>query len=75
MKEKEKQHKCDSCGKSFSREGYLKQHIYRVHEDYECEACGKIFSVAESSSRGKSFSLLGYLKKHIKVIHKGHKDY
>ena len=61
-----KDHKCYSCGKSFSDAGYLKQHIHSVHEgykDHKCESCGK------------SFSETGYLKKHIHTVHEGHKNH
>ena len=59
-------HKCESCGKSFSRVDNLKTHIHTVHEshkDHKCESCDK------------SFTEVGSLKKHIYIIHKGHKDY
>ena len=55
-----KDHKCESCGKSFSQEGDLKKHIHTVHErhkDYKCDSCGKSFTTAN------------YLKKHIHTIH------
>ena len=58
-------HKCESCGKSFSQKMNLKRHIHTVHEghkDYKCESCGKSFSGAQ------------YLKKHIHTIHEGNKD-
>ena len=57
---------CESCGKSFSSESYLRQHIYTVHEghkDYHCDSCGK------------SFGLSSTLRSHIKAIHEGPKDY
>ena len=41
-----KDHKCESCTKTFSLEENLKRHIYTIHEghkDYKCESCGKFF--------------------------------
>ena len=29
----QKDHKCDSCGKAFSRPGHLKKHIKAVHDN------------------------------------------
>ena len=55
-----KDHKCESCGKSFSSRQMLKKHIHAIHEghkDYKCESCGK------------SFSQAGTLKKHIQGCH------
>ena len=55
-----KDHKCKSCGKSFSEAGSLKKHIHTVHEhhkDYKCISCCK------------SFSQAGSLKTHIKNLH------
>ena len=57
---------CESCGKSFSSESYLRQHIYTVHEghkDFNCESCGK------------SFGHLSTLKNHIQRIHEASKDF
>ena len=59
-------HKCESCGKSFSRVDSLKRHIHIVHErhkDYKCESCGKIFYNANN------------LNRHIHTVHEGRKDY
>ena len=56
----QKDHKCDSCGKVFSKSAILKQHTNAVHngqKDHKCDLCGKAFSQA------------GYLKIHIKTIH------
>ena len=53
-------HKCDSCGKSFTQLGNMKNHIKTVHEgqiNYKCDSCEK------------SFAQSGNLKKHIKTIH------
>ena len=39
-----KNHMCESCGKSFSREDNLKRHIHTIHEGpkyHKCESCGK----------------------------------
>ena len=46
----QKNFKSKSCGKSFSSAGYLKKHIYTVHEghkDHKCETCGKSFTGAQ----------------------------
>ena len=62
----QKDYKCESCGKSFSKEGNLKRHIHTVHEvdkDFKCGSCGKSFSVTSN------------LKKHIHTVHEGNKDY
>ena len=61
-----KDNKCGSCGKSFSRGRHLKRHIHAVHEghkDFKCESCDKSFAEA------------WYLKKHIHTVHEGQKDY
>ena len=60
-----KDHKCESCGKSFTRAQHLKKHIHTVHEgrkDYKCDSCNKLFSHAH------------HLKKHINTNHLGHKN-
>ena len=60
-----KDHKCESCDKSFSQAGNLKKHIHTIHKsykDYNCESCGK------------SFSQKGNLKTHIHKFHRGHKE-
>ena len=49
-------HKCNSCGKSFTQSGSLNLHIKTVHEgqrSYKCDSCGK------------SFAKSGNLKRHI----------
>ena len=61
---KQKDHKCDTCEKTFSQAGYLKTHINSVHngiKDHDCDSCGKAFSLAHN------------LKKHINVVHNGQK--
>ena len=61
-----KDHKCESCDKSFSQRGDLKKHIHTVHKghkDHKCESCGKSFSDA------------GQLKRHIQLIHEGLRNY
>ena len=53
----QKEHKCDSCGKSFSQVGNLKSHINYVHKyDQKDNKCG---------SCEKAFTQVGDLKKHI----------
>ena len=55
-----KNHKCDSCEKSFSHAGTLKTHINSVHKgqkDHKCDICGKAFSES------------GKLKRHNNSIH------
>ena len=62
----QKDHKCDSCGKSFFEAGSLKEHINSVHngqKDYKCDSCGKAFFEA------------GSLKIHINSVHHGQKDH
>ena len=59
---KVKNHKCDSCLKSFSSPMDLKRHINSVHngqKDQKCDLCGKTFSAA------------GNLKRHIDAVHNG----
>ena len=56
-----KDHKCKSCGKSFSDVCNLKKHIYTIHEGYKDHKCG---------SCGKSFSRAYGLKNHKNKIHK-----
>ena len=53
-------HKCESCGKAFSRSDHLKRHIKTIHEghrNYKCNSCGKSFTQSD------------HLKYHIKKIH------
>ena len=45
----QKNPKCESCGKSFSKAKNLKRHIHTVHEDHKehiCESCNKSFTAA-----------------------------
>ena len=58
--EGQKDHSCESCGKSFSQAIYLK-HIHTVHEGHKDHKC--------------EFSQVGNLKKHIHIVHEGSKDY
>ena len=49
-----KDHKCESCSKSFSQSDNLKRHIQTIHEghkDYKCKSCGKSFSQANDLSQ------------------------
>ena len=44
-----KNHKCEKCGKAFTKPGELKIHISSVHEgvkNHKCNICGKTFSQA-----------------------------
>ena len=44
-----KNHKCKSCGKSFSKAADLKRHIHTDHEghkDHKCDSCVKLFTGA-----------------------------
>ena len=57
---KKRDHKCDSCGKTYSQASILKKHINAVHygiKDHKCDTCGMKFSQA------------GHLKRHINSIH------
>ena len=58
----QKDHKCESCGNTFSQAGHLKTHINSVHngqKDHKCDSCGKAFSKASK------------LKKHVMAVHNG----
>ena len=62
----QKDHKCDSCGKLFSKPCNLKIHISTVHncqKDHKCDSCGKLFSPSMN------------LKIHISTVHNGQKDH
>ena len=59
---RKKNHKRETCGKSFLQVGYLKRHINSIHngqKDHKCDSCGKLFFQAE------------HLKKHVNSIHNG----
>ena len=46
--------RCESCGKSFKQAGYLKTHIYTVHQghrDYKCNSCVKSFGYLQPLER------------------------
>ena len=60
----QKDHKCDTCGKTSSSARDLRKHINTVHneqKDHKCDSCGKAFSQA------------WILKKHIDTVHNGKK--
>ena len=52
-----KNHKCNSCEKSYTQSHNLKTHISRSHTGHQCDSCGKNFSQSES------------LKTHVSIIH------
>ena len=59
-KDFDKNHKCESCDKSFKSRKNLNMHIHTVHEgqkDYKCESCSKSFTQGHN------------LKNHIQKIH------
>ena len=63
MHEKQRDHQCTSCGKSFTEARNLRNHIRNVHEgqkDYKCDTCEKEFTTKQR------------LILHIKCVH-GHK--
>ena len=60
----EKDHKCDTCGKSFSEARNLKIHINVVHNGqkyHKCDICGKSFA--------------DKLRRHINSVHNRQKDH
>ena len=61
-------YKCNNCGKFFSYQSRLKEHIRNVHDgrkDHKCGTCGK------------SFTSAGYLRMHaaMHTVHQGNRDY
>ena len=54
------EHKCKSCGKSFSVAQNLKRHIHTFHEGHKDYTC----------TCGKSFHSTQYLRNHIHTIQK-----
>ena len=54
-----KDNKCDQCGKLYSSDRSLQQHITRVHlgqREFECELCEKTFTrIASNSHKWSSF--------------------
>ena len=59
LHEGQRNHKCDSCGKSYARSS---EDTHR-QKNYKCESCEKLFSH------------LGNLNHHIKTVHENQKDY
>ena len=64
--EKQKDHKCNYCQKSFSKADHLKNHIEAIHndnrtKDYNCKSCSK------------SFYSSANLKQHNKEVHEDNK--
>ena len=58
--EKQKDHKCNVCGKAFYHKSNLSFHVTTVHlkqRNYKCEDCGKLFSQS------------GNLRKHVEKNH------
>ncbi len=63
---KEKQFKCEHCGKMFMRKTHVTTHIKMVHEqvrDYKCNFCDKAFSTRSN------------LTKHIHTMHEKARDF
>ena len=49
--ERQRNYKCDYCGKYLNESGSLKNHIKTVHDgqrSYKCGSCGKLFSESGS---------------------------
>ena len=60
VKNKQNNHKCNSCGKCFTKSANLNNHSKKIHKgqrNYKFNCCEK------------SFTQSGGLKKHIKTIH------
>ena len=54
--EKIKNHKCETCGKEFSRAIGLKDHVNSIHDGisiYKCELCKKSFQNHSNLNRHK----------------------
>ena len=56
MHEKQRDYKCNSCGKDFGEKGNLNKHIKWVHKKerrkkYKCNYCSKEFSRKESKEK------------------------
>ncbi|KAI6202799.1 Transcriptional repressor scratch 1 [Aphelenchoides besseyi] len=63
-------HKCNICGKNFSRPWLLKGHT-RSHtgqKPFGCAHCGKAVKSHRCDNCGKSFTLKSYLNKHIEQV-------
>ena len=51
-----KPHKCDLCGKAFSRQSAVNDHVKIFHEgikDFQCDLCGKEFNHKSHLNRHK----------------------
>ncbi|KAM8887571.1 histone-lysine N-methyltransferase PRDM9-like isoform 1-T1 [Synchiropus picturatus] len=60
----QRQHKCELCGATFAKSGFLRRHEQKMHrstKSYRCEFCGKLFS---SSGNLKHHQKMNKCKKH-----------